>query len=95
MSGLRVRYDPRAPVGSRVLSATLDDGTRVLPGGRYSVTVNNFMHEGGSGYVELPKGTNAVMTGIVDLDALVAYIRTLGQPARIPAGGRVVAEGRP
>jgi 5'-nucleotidase len=95
VSGLRVRYDPRAPVGSRVLSATLDDGTRVLPGGRYSVTVNNFMHEGGSGYVELPKGTNAVMTGIVDLDALVAYIRTLGQPARIPAGGRFVAEGRP
>jgi 2',3'-cyclic-nucleotide 2'-phosphodiesterase/3'-nucleotidase/5'-nucleotidase len=93
VSGIRVRYNPRAAAGSRVVSATLDDGTRVVPTGRYSVTVNNFMHEGGSGYVELPNGANAVMTGIVDLDALVAHIRALGQPARIPAAGRFVPEG--
>jgi 5'-nucleotidase len=90
VSGVRVRYDPKAAAGNRVIEARLDDGTRVTPTGRYSVTVNNFMHEGGSGFTMLPEGADPVLTGIVDLDALVAYVRTLGQPARVPAGGRFV-----
>ncbi|MBW3630826.1 MAG: 5'-nucleotidase C-terminal domain-containing protein, partial [Gemmatimonadetes bacterium] len=93
VSGIRVRYRPSAAAGRRVLEAVLDDGTRVTPTGMYSVTVNNFMHEGGSGYTMLREGANPVMTGIVDLDALVAHARTLGQPARIPAAPRIVPEG--
>ena len=95
MSGVRVRYDPKAATGKRVLEAVLDDGTKVNPSGRYSVTVNNFMHEGGSGFTMLPEGADPVRTGIVDLDALVAYVRTLGQPARVPAGGRFVPATAP
>jgi 2',3'-cyclic-nucleotide 2'-phosphodiesterase / 3'-nucleotidase / 5'-nucleotidase len=92
VSGLKVRYNPGAEKGKRVIEAVLDDGTRVTPNGRYTVTTNNFMHEGGSGFTMLAEGTNPVLTGIVDLDALVAYVRTLGQPARVPAGGRFVPQ---
>lgn len=91
VSGLTVRYDPAAPSGSRVREAVLSDGARVVRTGRYSVTVNNFMQEGGSGYTLLTRGSNVRQTGIVDLDALVAYLRAQPTPIPVPPVGRFVA----
>ncbi|HET7322554.1 MAG TPA: 5'-nucleotidase C-terminal domain-containing protein, partial [Longimicrobiaceae bacterium] len=88
-SGLRVRYDPDAPTGSRIVSLTLADGAPVVPGGHYSVTVNDFMAEGGDGYAELPHGSKVERTGSVDLDALIAYLRRQPQPLQPPTPDRV------
>jgi 2',3'-cyclic-nucleotide 2'-phosphodiesterase/3'-nucleotidase/5'-nucleotidase len=90
VSGVKVRYDRSAPAGKRIVSAVLDSGAPVSPTGRYSVTVNNFMQEGGSGFTVLTRGSNVRRTGIVDLDALVAYLRSLPQPAPAPATDRLV-----
>jgi 2',3'-cyclic-nucleotide 2'-phosphodiesterase/3'-nucleotidase/5'-nucleotidase len=88
VSGLRVRYDPDAAQGSRIVSAELESGERIAPLKVYTVTVNDFMAEGGSGYAMLRQGSDIEKTGIVDLDALVAYLRRQPQPLPVPGTGR-------
>ncbi len=83
ISGLTVEYDPEA-AGARVRCARLSDGRPVSPDSTYSVVVNNFMAAGGSGYWMLKEATSARQTGIVDLDALVAYLETQPQPVSAP-----------
>jgi len=94
ISGMKVIYDPSAPAGKRVISATLDDGTPIRPEGSYTVTVNDFMSEGGDGYSSLTEGTGMERTGKVDLDELITYLRKLPQPLRAPATGRLVPASR-
>lgn len=88
VSGIRVEVRPDAPRGSRVESVRLEDGTPVRPGGSYTVTVNDFMAEGGSGYTALLQGAGVVRTGIVDLDALIEHIRALPTPLPLPDASR-------
>jgi 5'-nucleotidase len=92
VSGLLVDYDPTSPVGERIRSLRLENGTRVLPEERYSVAVNNFLAEGGSGFTMFHGGTEVLRTGIIDLDALIAYLRSTDPPpvpttARFRIGG--------
>ncbi|MFQ5690309.1 MAG: bifunctional metallophosphatase/5'-nucleotidase [Gemmatimonadota bacterium] len=93
ISGLTVRYDPAAPAGGRILSASLADGTPIRPGERYTVTVNDFMATGGSGFDMFQRATSTEPTGIVDVDALADYLAALPQPVRGPADPRWLAVG--
>jgi 2',3'-cyclic-nucleotide 2'-phosphodiesterase (5'-nucleotidase family) len=87
ISGLTVEYDPQA-AGLRVLCARLTDGRPVSADSTYSVVVNNFMAAGGAGYWMLKEATTAKQTGIVDLDALVAYLEKQPQPITAPQDAR-------
>lgn len=84
LSGLTVVYDPAAPKGRRVREARVQSGDLVRPDGSYSVTANDFMATGGSGYRALMGATSATMTGIVDLEALVRYLESRPQPVQPP-----------
>ena len=84
VSGLRVWYDLDAPEGSQILRAELADGTPIAPDSRYSVAVNDFMAQGGSGYGMLVEADETLETGIVDLDALVEYLEGLPRPVELP-----------
>ncbi|RXZ01202.1 bifunctional 2',3'-cyclic-nucleotide 2'-phosphodiesterase/3'-nucleotidase [Fictibacillus sp. S7] len=77
ISGLKFTYDDSKPAGERIVSITLPDGTAVDAAKTYSVTVNNFMAGGGDGYTTLLDGKNSSVN-IVDLDALVKYIKAKG-----------------
>jgi 5'-nucleotidase len=80
VSGIRVRVTPANPAGQRVTAVTLADGRALLDTASYTLAVPDFMAAGGSGYamLRLP----AENTGIVDLDAVVDYLRGLPQPIR-------------
>jgi 2',3'-cyclic-nucleotide 2'-phosphodiesterase (5'-nucleotidase family) len=52
MAGVELRFDPTAPVGSRVKSIRFR-GAAIQPERQYSVVVNGFMAEGGDGYTML------------------------------------------
>ena len=80
VSGIRVRVTPAKAAGQRVTAVTLADGRAVQDTATYTLAVPDFMAAGGSGYamLRLP----AENTGIVDLDALVDYLRKLPQPVR-------------
>ncbi|MEU5942090.1 bifunctional metallophosphatase/5'-nucleotidase [Micromonospora sp. NPDC047548] len=78
--------DPCA--GSRVVRGSLTlGGVAVADGATYRVTVNNFLAGGGDGFTVLKGGTNQV-TGMIDLDAFVAYL-TAASPVSAPALDRI------
>lgn len=63
VSGLQVTFDPRRPVGDRVLTAVI--GGKILKLDRnYSIAVNGFIAKGGDGYQMLVKAPR-----IIDLEA--------------------------
>ncbi|MFC4146782.1 bifunctional metallophosphatase/5'-nucleotidase [Micromonospora mangrovi] len=74
--------------GSRVVRGSLTiNGAPVTDTATYRVTVNNFLAGGGDGFSVLKDGTNQV-TGMIDLDAFVAYL-TAKSPVSAPALDRI------
>ena len=83
--GFDYAVDMSKPEGSRVSGMRLN-GKRVALDGRYRVAVNNYVASGGDGISAFTKGTDVTDMGIIDLDALVAWIapgRTPPRPDRI------------
>lgn len=77
-----------ACTGTRVVRGSLTlGGVAVTADATYRVTVNNFLSGGGDGFTVLTGGTNAV-TGMIDLDAFVAYL-TAESPVSAPALDRI------
>jgi 2',3'-cyclic-nucleotide 2'-phosphodiesterase (5'-nucleotidase family) len=92
VSGLTMTYDSTAAVGHRVRRVTMASGAPLDTAAQYRVILNDFMALGGEG---LGFTTGAIRTeplSIVDLDALIAYLRKLPQPVRAPAEVRIVAQ---
>jgi len=79
VAGLRVRWDPKAPAnGGRIRSVEVEEGgawVPIDPGKVYAVATNNFMRNGGDGYVALrDEGTNAYDYGPGLEDVLAGYL---------------------
>jgi 2',3'-cyclic-nucleotide 2'-phosphodiesterase / 3'-nucleotidase / 5'-nucleotidase len=90
VSGVMVDFDPRRPVGSRLVRVTLDDGSPLRDDAVYTVTVNDFLAFGeGDGFASFANALERDDSGMIDLDALVAYLQSLPQPVRAPAGPRL------
>ena len=86
--GFALTYDMRRPIGSRVVSATLD-GAPIDPAADYRVTMNSFLAAGGDSFTVFEDGTD-VVTGPVDLDAIEEYLAGKGVVV-LPATGRITA----
>ena len=77
-TGFSYAWDATAPVGSKVKESSIAiDGVAIEPGGRYRVTVNSYLADGGSGFSILEEGTERT-GGEIDLDALIAYFANAG-----------------
>ncbi len=84
--GFAMTYDMRRPVGSRVVSASVN-GQPIDPAREYRVTMNSFLAAGGDSFTVFNEGTDAT-TGPVDLDGFEAYLTAV--PVRqLPALGRI------
>ncbi|WP_240035300.1 bifunctional 2',3'-cyclic-nucleotide 2'-phosphodiesterase/3'-nucleotidase [Neobacillus notoginsengisoli] len=77
ISGLKVTYNDSLEKGSRIVSLTKTDGTPIVASEEYTVTVNNFMADGGDELHVLKDGKNREVH-VTDLDALVEYIQAKG-----------------
>jgi len=86
VSGLTYTWDSALPAGSRIVGIRLNNSP-IDPAAVYTVVVNSFLAGGGDNFRVLTGGTNQV-TGISDLDALIAYIRKLPQPFSATIEGR-------
>ena len=71
--GFAFTYDPAAPAGAHVVSATLD-GVEIDPAAQYRVTVNSFLASGGDNFTTLGEGTARTELGRTDLEAFTAYL---------------------
>jgi 2',3'-cyclic-nucleotide 2'-phosphodiesterase (5'-nucleotidase family) len=89
VSGLTIRYDPAKPKGSRIVSVTLADGRPLADNRTYKVIVNDFLATGGEGYNAGGRATTSNPLNIVDLDALIDYLRTLPSPVVGPTEVRI------
>ena len=93
VSGVTVSYDPQRPAGQRIISAWLTKGEEMADDRQYTLVMNNFMASGGDG---LALGTDALRSEplpIIDLDALIDYLKQLPQPIRPPTDRRIVEAG--
>jgi 2',3'-cyclic-nucleotide 2'-phosphodiesterase (5'-nucleotidase family) len=89
VSGLTITYDPSRPKGSRVVSVTTADGTPLSDTTTYNVIVNDFIATGGEGYNAGGRGSASKPLNIVDLDALIDYLKSLPTPLTAPTELRI------
>jgi 5'-nucleotidase len=89
VSGLTIKYDRAKPKGSRVVSATMADGSPLSETHTYNVIVNDFLATGGEGYDAGKRATTSRALNIVDLDALIDYLKTLPEPITAPGEVRI------
>lgn len=79
ISGLSYTWDPNKPIGQRVVSIKLPDGTEIDSNKSYSVTANIFLSGGGDGFTVFTQAQNKEI-GPVDMDALVNFISAQPKP---------------
>ncbi|MBV7505701.1 bifunctional 2',3'-cyclic-nucleotide 2'-phosphodiesterase/3'-nucleotidase [Bacillus sp. sid0103] len=91
ISGLKYTWSDNKPYGSKVLDIYLENGTPLDPTAEYTITVNNFMADGGDGFAVLKSGKNRV-TNVVDLDGFIQYFKSLPQPVTSQIEGRIVLD---
>ena len=77
--GFTYAIDMARPKGDRLVEMRLN-GKAIDPNGRYRVALNNYLASGGDSLTGFTTGTDITDKGIVDLDALVAWIA----PGRTP-----------
>jgi len=84
-AGVNYAVDMSKPAGGRVSDIRFN-GKALDAAAKYRVVVNNYLASGGDGISAFTEGTDITDKGIIDLDALVAWIapgRTPPQPERI------------
>lgn len=89
VSGLTIKYDPSRLKGSRMVSVTMADGTPLSDTKTYNVIVNDFLATGGEGYNAGGRASVSKPLNIVDLDALIDYLKTLPSPIAAPTEARI------
>ena len=90
VSGVQLRYDPARPADDRLVDVSVG-GKPIDPKRVYSITLNDFMVTGGDGLGLSGFALETTATDIVDLDALVAYVRARPQGVAAPAVDRIQA----
>ena len=89
VSGLTIKYDPSKPKGSRIVSVTMVDNSPLSDTKTYNVILNDFLATGGEGYSAAGRASASKPLNIVDLDALIDYLKTLPEPITAPAEVRI------
>ena len=85
-AGFTYVVDMAQPKGSRVVDLRLN-GKTIDPAAQYRVALNNYLASGGDGLSAFTAGTDITDKGIIDLDALVAWIAPRRSP---PTPNRII-----
>lgn len=78
-SGLKIEVDPKAPAGSRIVSATFN-GEPIDPAKTYKVATNDYMLSGGDGYTSFAD-SNVIIdsnNGKLMANDVMVYVRDMG-----------------
>ncbi|WP_425148204.1 bifunctional metallophosphatase/5'-nucleotidase [Deinococcus sp.] len=87
-AGFKYTWTASAPAGSKVSDLSLN-GTPIDPAGKYRVTENSFLADGGDGFTVFKDGTDRlVQPNLVDVDAFQAYLKA-NAPVAVPALNRI------
>lgn len=75
--GFSYTWDATGPMDGRVKTMMLN-GTPIDPAATYRVVLSNYLAGGGDGMTVFKSGANRKDTGVVDVDALAAYVKASG-----------------
>lgn len=89
LGGVRLTIDKSRPAGSRVIGLTRSDGTPVRDAERYRIVLSDFLADGGDNVQLARDALRREDLDILDLDALISYVKTLPAPARAPHDERI------
>jgi 2',3'-cyclic-nucleotide 2'-phosphodiesterase (5'-nucleotidase family) len=93
VSGLQVWYSPSRSDGHRIRRVRLLNGRSLDPKRRYTLAVPDFLAAGGDGFTMLTAAPR-VDAGVVDIDAVIAYLGVVSQPVSAPGDVRFHGEER-
>jgi 2',3'-cyclic-nucleotide 2'-phosphodiesterase (5'-nucleotidase family) len=93
VSGVVITYDSTAVAGRRITNARLSSGATIRPDAQYTLVTNDFLATGGDGLGLASSAERSEILPIVDLDALVEYLRSRPQPVQAPTEHRLIATG--
>jgi 2',3'-cyclic-nucleotide 2'-phosphodiesterase (5'-nucleotidase family) len=88
VSGVTIGYNPELPAGQRIVSLRQPAGRTLSDGAMYTVIVNEFMASGGEGRGP-PEGATSEALDMLDLDALISYLRRQPTPVKVPSENRI------
>ncbi|WP_144554172.1 bifunctional 2',3'-cyclic-nucleotide 2'-phosphodiesterase/3'-nucleotidase [Bacillus sp. X1(2014)] len=91
ISGLKYTWSDKLPLGQKVVDIFLPDGSKIDPAAEYTVSVNNFMADGGDGFTILKQGKERKVW-TTDLDALVDYVKSIEGPITAGIEGRIILD---
>ena len=90
VSGVTMRYDPARSADDRLVEVRVG-GKSIDPKRVYTITLNDFMVTGGDGLGLAGLALETIATNIVDLDALVAYVKARPQGVAAPSVDRIIS----
>ena len=90
VSGVTITYDSTRAPGSRIVSARLATGGEIKSATRYTLILNDFLATGGDGLGVAAGALKTEILNVVDLDALVSYVKSRPQPVQAPTDTRIV-----
>jgi 2',3'-cyclic-nucleotide 2'-phosphodiesterase (5'-nucleotidase family) len=93
VSGLQVWYDPTRPEGRRIRKVRFTNGRSLDLHRRYTLALPDFLAAGGDGFAMLTTAPR-VDAGLVDIDAVIAYLGVLPRPVSAPGDVRFHREER-
>jgi 5'-nucleotidase len=88
ISGFSYTWDASVPEGGRRVLEVRADGNPIARDVTYTLAANSFIAAGGDNFSVLTAGANQV-GGEIDLDALIAHVRSLPQPFLAALEGRI------
>jgi len=96
ISGAVVTVDTTRPVGARVSAVTLPNGREMDDRAQYTIVITDFLVTGGLGLAFPDSSAVTKDLSILDLEASIAYLRSLPSPVRAPRERRwLVVPPRP
>ncbi|MFN8583216.1 MAG: 5'-nucleotidase, partial [Gemmatimonadaceae bacterium] len=89
VSGATVRFDPTRPPGSRVLDVRLG-GWAIADDSTYTLVMSDFLAAGGDGLNLADAALRTESLPLVDLDALIDYLRAQPGAVKAPLDRRLI-----
>jgi 5'-nucleotidase len=90
LSGAQVQWDSTARSGRRVREVRFFDGRKLEDRKQYTLAVPDFLAQGAEEFGVLAQYPQDPV-GVLDLDALITYLRRLPQPVQPPADARFIS----
>ena len=88
ISGLLYTWEEQAPIGERIIELMNENGTPIDDSQIYTVSMNEFLAEGGDGFSVFQEGT-MIQEGPSELDVLTQYIQGYEEDILVPALNRI------